>query len=96
MTALLPLGLVRIKYLIASEMYNKRLIIIIIGVAQTFHNEQPVRCSLLLLLAQHLLRGGTLLVLVCWFNRQKKSCLLCVCVLVCMCFAVSCDLAANI
>lgn len=84
MTALPPLSLVRIKELIASEMYNKRLIIIL-GVAQTFHNEQPVRRSLLLLLAQLSLRGGTLLVLVCWFNRHKNLVFVCVCACVLLC-----------
>lgn len=65
MTASPPMGPLRIKELIASEMYTKRLVIIT-GVAQIFHNEQPVTfILLLLLLARYSLRGGTLLALVC-------------------------------
>lgn len=65
MTASPPMGPLRIKELIASETYNERLVTII-GVAQIFHNEQPVTfILLLLLLARYSLRGGTLLALVC-------------------------------
>lgn len=64
MTASPPMGPLRIKELIASETYNER-VIIIIGVAQIFHNEEPVTFILLLFLALYSLRGGTLLALVC-------------------------------
>jgi len=43
-----PMGPVRVNELTALEMYNKQRIIII-GVAQILHNEEPVRFSLLIL-----------------------------------------------